>query len=413
MLVELPDTIPDRLPPAVLAYPDDRVRALVKWGNPDDLFLERLAAVRQLAGYFEAIGKHEGPKVRFRWFRRLVRLLKMSETMMTMLIGRLPSQFPGAMLNVSEWVGWAKLCGIPHIPLEVGPELTVKDVEEAYTALGVGDPARLPSTVRDVVLPWLEVVQERGWMWRFDVCAPETIKRVMGCIRPEGYLTANRVRVPFSVDNRVLHCLWDSRQPLTRLVSRPWMAGQMVGGFPVEIRVYRQPDGYAACNYYVQRALPPEYFEVLEQAVALTEEFDRRARARPMLGNLPAFPQTYSVDWLLMPNRELRLVEGGPPHGRHGGAHPCCFNPERLVAGRRLLAGEEGSEFYCPPKLQVAVDQLKGGELLDEVAAHSGINAGTLVAFAAIQGVPWAQVALHQHAVAQAKSATTGLTTGA
>lgn len=310
-------------------------------------------------------------------------------------IRAIPSLGGYTLHKLSDWLAYAHACGVPTVPHELGPTLTQGEIEQAFQALDSRDYNLLPEAVRSTVLPWIAAQQERGWMWRYEFCAPETIKRVLGCIRPPEYLSVTRVAIPFSVDQRVLHCMWDSRleenEP-THLIARPWVQAKFEAGFPVEFRVFRTPDGFAGCNYYVQRPLPQHYAEALEQAVRKTKFFEGLAKNLDTLPGRPAFPSAYTVDWLLTESGQLLMIEAGPPFDPRGrGAHPCCFAPANLTAGRQLLAGEEGSLCYCPPAIQPSVDRVKAGEHPVKVGREAGLNPMLLLSFAAIQGDPRAQ----------------------
>ena len=294
-------------------------------------------------------------------------------------------------LKLSEWLAYAEACGMPIVPYELGPKVTQEAVEETYKAIQASSYDALPTPVKEEVLPWIQALQEKGWMWRFEFCAPETIKEVLGCIRPKEFLTTNRVKVPFSVDERVLHCMWGfglRQDEATHLIARPWIPAQFEAGFPVEFRVYRTPEGFAACNYYLQRPLPETYRPKIEEAIRLTQTLEDRAKA-VKAGDLPPFPKTYTVDWLLTPAGDLLIIEAGTGFGH--GAHPCCFDPNRVQAGRVLLKQEPGSVLYCPDDLQLLVDRIKQGEHPLTVGQENGVDPMTLIAFAAIQGDVLAQ----------------------
>jgi hypothetical protein len=49
----------------------------------------------------------------------------------------------------------------------------------------------------------------------------------------------------------------------------------------------------------------------------------------------------FTADFCLAPDGRLIFLEGGPPWGQ--GAHPCCFDPEKLKPDRIVLGPEEGA----------------------------------------------------------------------
>ncbi len=311
---------------------------------------------------------------------------------MNRAIDKLPSRYPGYTLpKLTDWLAYAAYAGLPHIAAEKGTELTTDELETAFEVLNEG--GEIPAFLKERVLPWINQVQEKGWMWRFEECASQTIKEVMGCMRPENYLKITKIKVPFSVDSRVLHCHWDSREKTTRLVARPWVNATFEAGFPVEIRVFRikgEKSGWAASNYYVQRPLPEKYRGTAAIAIELTKELELRSTTNPREG-LPAFPTSgYTVDWLLTAEGKLVMIEAGPPFTLQGGAHPCCFNLEGIQPGRIALSAEPNSHFYCPPETQAFVDRLKNGEDPTQFALGPE-ETYRVIAFAAVQGCVDAQ----------------------
>ena len=377
------------------------------WPRPADVEEDRQRLRQRALQLVASLGVQASSELRserrpaLRLLKNLLRLLWSPEKDLDAAIRRLPGREGYTLTKLSDWLEYARACGVPAVPYEMGPALTQGDIEATYEALDHRDFAALPAAVRTEVLPWIAAQQERGWMWRYEFCAPETIKEVLGCIRPAEYLRAQRIAVPFSVDARVLRCLWDCRfaegEP-THLLARPWVVAKFESGFPVEIRVFRTPDGWAACNYYVQRPLPASYADLLEEAVRRTATFEQQALALSPLPGRPPFASAYTVDWLLSEGGELLMIEAGPPFTPQGGAHPCCFNPNFLRAGRRLLAAEPGSQFFCPPALQGLVDRVKAGEHPVQVCAGTDVAVLDVLAFAAVQGDLRAQAVAREFA---------------
>jgi hypothetical protein len=291
------------------------------------------------------------------------------------------------LVGLSTWIDWAVACDTPHVPATLGPVIPLVELEFTYEYL-MGDTTVIPPIILDEVLPWLQDIQDKGHMWRYDQCAAESIKAVLGCIRPDDYISSTRIKVPFSIDERVLHCIWDSKETDIQLLSRPWEQATFHQGFPVEFRVFKLPnEGWAACNYYVQRALPESFQADMDKAIELARAFDSDARAK----GLP-IPDQYSSDWILNTDGELKFLEAGPAFTFKGGSHPCCFHPHVLKAGRTLLAAEPGSQFFCPPHVQVLVDKVIEGQ--DPTSFDSDIPPHMLLTFAAIQGSVQAQECL-------------------
>lgn len=291
---------------------------------------------------------------------------------------------------LSDWIALVKDAGIKFVPIEKGPLVSTEDVEQTFEALDARDPSHMPRNIVENVLPWIVSQQQRGWMWRFEWCATKMIKEVLGTIREDDYIQTTRVEVPFSVDQRVLHCMWDTGSEESHLVARPWQAATFHNGFPVEFRVFRTKTGEAVCNYYVQRGLPPEQEENALKAVELARQIDVFAKATGRF-----IPEEYTTDWILTDTGELMFLEAGPGFNRHGpGAHPCCFHPDKLSAGRVLLQTEPGAITWCPPEVQTAVDKVKAGENPMQVCKETGQNPHEVLAHAAVQGYKKAQEVL-------------------
>jgi hypothetical protein len=305
----------------------------------------------------------------------------------------LPPLHPGAIHALSDWVRLCEATEIPCVPISaVGPAIPLADLE----AFSEKPEEPMPSVA--AAMKWVDECNARGEMWRFEQCATEMTKSVMGLIRPDNYLTVTRVNVPFGVDERVFHILWDSRVDSTRTVSRPWVNPLFDKGFPVEVRVY-VPEGaskaseMAACSYYPQRALDAKFSPVIEEACRLTEALIARRRALASPEGVPMLPTSFSCDWILRADGVLFFLEGSPPFTKKGGAHPCCFAMDGVLPGRRLLKSEPGAMLYVPDAEQAVLDRVKDGSLDFRAAVTQlGWQPDRVAAYLAVQGyVPKAE----------------------
>jgi hypothetical protein len=300
-----------------------------------------------------------------------------------------PGERPNRIHKLSDWLELAKIAGTLHVPYELGPVITTEELEQTHEAFHYGEPDSLPAVLKETILPWIQTQQDRGWMWRFEWCATQTIKEVLGTIRPERYLDTNRVKVPFTTDERVLHCMWDTGLEESNLLARPWIRAAFEKGFPVEFRIFRtgrtgEEAGWAACNYYVQRDLSEAWRPAMMKALELAQQFESTLET---LGYL--LPEQYTTDWILTAEGELLMLEAGPGFTPMGGAHPCCFNPENGpagMAGRSLLANEPGAIFYFPPEIQEVIEQIKAGAHPLKIAEEKKLHPLQLLQIAAIQG---------------------------
>jgi hypothetical protein len=382
------------------AGPLDPTKDAVRWEHPDDLLVQKQHALGEIQRFV-----HESAKLglwtRARMMVKLFRLAMKGNEALSRAVMELPDQFNGFnAFELSQWIEWAQACGIPHIPAEEGPEVSISDLELAFEALGARDPDQFPAVIEESVLPWIRFNQERGWMWRFEGCATQTLKEISGCIRPEECQNLDRVNIPFTVDSRCLRIAWDAKMTTTRLLARPWVKATFDKGFPVEFRVFRLNEGWAACNYYVQRGLDERFMSVMENAVLATMEFENRARALNL-----SFPETYTADWILTAERELLFLEAGPPFNPKGaGAHPCCFHPDQVLPGRMLLESEPGAQFHIHPGLAKLVHEVLERDLHPlQVAEAHGVPPMILLSALALKGDPRAQTALKQFSRSHAK----------
>ena len=115
--------------------------------------------------------------------------------------------------------------------------------------------------------------------------------------------------------------------------SRPWINARIIGGYPVEYRVFVY-DGQAmgVSNYYPQRPLTNHrrHIDAIGQYTqALIDVIDP-----PLLWNYSPFREYFdshfdtegvhfTADYIVDADDNVAFLEGGPPH--HLGAHPCCF----------------------------------------------------------------------------------------
>jgi hypothetical protein len=296
----------------------------------------------------------------------------------------LPKQFPDAVESVSDWVLICKEAGIPAVGCTKGPTIRVEELE----IFGSNHQAT-PAT--DAMAVWINQQYQQGNMWRWECCASEQLKMLAGLCRED--ITRQQLpKVLFQVDERLFHILWDQQATEIGIVARPWVLPEMFDGFPVEFRVFHTRAGDAACNYYPQRALSPEFIPKMEEAVNLTKKLANFQVSKE--SGLPQVPAEFSCDWLLSAQGDLLFLEAGPPHTPRGGAHPCCFAIEGLdpargpIPGRRLLASEPGAQFYIDPRRQEVIDSYKQGSIdFEAMAKKMKIPPSAAAMILAVQGI--------------------------
>lgn len=185
----------------------------------------------------------------------------------------------------------------------------------------------------------MEAALQNGGMLRYDCCAGEELKH-QAAIGSIGKL-ASGVGPPkawsrfMPDDPRLIDCVMECYDPdeEIKIYWRPWVQAVIVDNYPVEFRVFvRHGEVIGVSSYYPQRPLPEEYRDVAQAAWNSTQLLADK-------------DESFTLDWLLMqpgvywaaeanfiasPGLGLVVLEGGPPHMRDGGAHPCCFKPMEI-----------------------------------------------------------------------------------
>jgi hypothetical protein len=218
---------------------------------------------------------------------------------------------------LSVWLQRCEAAGMKYVPATFSPDISVDEIMIVLD--GKGDD--VPTIVR--AQEWLtENYKPATSMWRWEQCAPYDVKYIVGEGRPLGS------RVDFNIDDpRFIDIIFECNVATTRLAVRPIVEIKRHNKYPVEFRCYVFGEKeVAVSSYYPQRRLPDEYFSAAEESAKLG------------LHLYPHVETAFTADFCLV-GEELIFLEGGPPFG--AGAHPCCFNPERLKAGRVLLEQEE------------------------------------------------------------------------
>ena len=266
-----------------------------------------------------------------------------------------PSQLFAATLELPIWLERCAAAGVPAIPGEVCPKpLRIRAlISEQYRGV-------------DAVSAWTEAavgkLPGRG-MWRWSVCAPISIKAAMS--HP-----GLPVRVPWpdeALDDErfqaiLMDCYGAGIETVTTVV-RPWVEAAMVGGFPVEFRVFVTKSGATSTSsYYVQRALGAEWLPQAKEAARLA------AALRPYV---PAEVE-YSADFLVREDGSVLFIEGGPMPAF--GADPCCLAAEHPFG--------DGAIVLTPPV----------GAVPRQPAAYEPRPVGTLEEETGLQPLPAAQL---------------------
>ncbi len=237
-----------------------------------------------------------------------------------------PAQQLGATLELPVWLARCAAAGVPAISGEVCPQgLRVQRLLKGNLA-GLAE-----------VSAWTEAVvglQPGRGMWRWSVCAPIAIKAAMA--HP-----GLPVRVPWPMeaveDERFQAILADCTAAgldLVTTVVRPWVQAAMVGGFPVEFRVFvTQAGTTSTSSYYTQRALGVEWVPQAKAAARLA------AALRPYV---PA-GVAYSADFLVREDGSVLFIEGGPMPAL--GADPCCLAAAHPFGDGAIVLAVDGADW--------------------------------------------------------------------
>lgn len=216
---------------------------------------------------------------------------------------------------LSVWLSRCAAAGVPAIPARFSQDILVEDIFKST------DGEECKSV--DAAAKWLKDGICEKEMWRWEQCAPIELKSVMG----NGGVACG---VAFCTDDpRLCDILYDCNMETTRIAIRPVWDIQRHAGYPVEFRVYVfGAELESVSNYYPQRDLPDVFMPQAKEAAALAR------RLYPHVGT------PFTADFCYDGNGHVVFLEGGPPWGY--GAHPCCFNPDKLTPERIVLAKEDG-----------------------------------------------------------------------
>ena len=160
-----------------------------------------------------------------------------------------------------------------------------------------------------------------GHMFRFDCCAGSDTK-----------IRLSEGQPGWHPDPRAMEIMLEFPRELIPIWSRPWINARIIGGYPVEYRVFVY-DGQAmgVSNYY---ARPLHYDRRHIDAIGQYTQALIAVIDPPLLWNYSPFRDHFdshfdtegvhfTADYIVDADDNVAFLEGGPPH--HLGAHPCCF----------------------------------------------------------------------------------------
>ena len=226
--------------------------------------------------------------------------------------------FPAASLT--RWMGAALSAGVPVVPAEVVDTVRIDDVLQ----FDVPDSEGVKQAM--ATLDAVNATVDQGSMLRWDCCAGYGVKASLS----EGQTPSLLDKQLTPDDPRAFDLLYDFPADEIAMVKRPWVDAQVIGGFPVEFRVFVE-DGQpvAVANYYLQRDLPdtPALRQAAGQAVTHTQAILDVLKQQGLVPAMPRQPNPQraaaTLDFLVTPENTVLFLEAGPGH--FFGAHPCAF----------------------------------------------------------------------------------------
>jgi hypothetical protein len=165
-----------------------------------------------------------------------------------------------------------------------------------------------------------------GWMARWDCCSMAEVKYRLS----NGNASwAPELAELYSDDLRAYDLIDAFPSDRIKGWARPWTQFDVIGGWPVEYRVFVENDRIlGVSNYYPQRPLPDNEQTAADvaRAKASTQALIDHQNQRivcPEIGDVEG--NWFTCDFARLPSGALLFLEGGPPYTPTWGAHPCCF----------------------------------------------------------------------------------------
>ena len=245
------------------------------------------------------------------------------------------------VFSLGDWLGLCSTASIAHVAAEKITEINIQcllrsDEHPDHPDVKAFDKA-------------IEAAKKPQTMLRWDACAPEMVKHLLSHGRPEWN---QKMLDWFTVDDpRAFDILYEFPDRNITVWRRPWVRAALIGGYPVEYRVFvHKGTVRGVSNYYVQRPLAidgqpcDEVFDdvrkVIAGASALAEALPAPLRYGPAAKYFPADQLSFTADFMRLEDGELTFLEGGPPFG--AGAHPCCLPADTRRWGITAAWGCEG-----------------------------------------------------------------------
>ena len=263
---------------------------------------------------------------------KLIRESFQSSVVSSLLFGKIQGPFHAC--SILAWSHIAHLANVPYIPVNIVAHISIEDVW-AHLDNGV------VSETGQINIKTAQDYSASGGFWRTDLCAGEDVKY----FRSEGKDLPSII--PFYLDDSRIMDI-HAYMPHITVVGRPRIDPMIVGGYPLEFRVFiggNIPKDYAVSFYYPQASdftVTPELERLMDTSVEYAQKINKK---RVELGLIPWLPEQgfpdelrgSTLDFMVTSEGQVVLVDAGPGYG--SGAHPCCFL-DTIVQGRKWHPNE-------------------------------------------------------------------------
>ena len=232
------------------------------------------------------------------------------------------------IVSLGAWLDVCKAAGVEAVP---ATEIGKIEIETLMIALDNPESREEADASEELRAFWtkIEAAKQPNTMIRWDCCACGEVKYRLGTGRPEWH--RDLLDCFYIDDFRATDLIFEYPDTVIAAWSRPWMQARIVGGYPVEYRVFVE-DGeiIGVSSYYPQRPLADSH-EVREDVAACLLETAKLIAAVPVPLKYPggSHPhrspdsKSFTADFMRLEDGRFLYLEGGPPFGSN--THPCCF----------------------------------------------------------------------------------------
>lgn len=230
------------------------------------------------------------------------------------------------------WLALAASAGVPVVP---AVEIASAPTADLYDT--IDGPDASPTTEVIAFFKTVDDFRTRcgpGFMLRWSCCSMGDLKLRMASARTDWHPTLMELYVD---DFRAAHLISEFPRDRITAFARPWLALDIIDGYPVEYRAF-VADGrlQGISNYYPQRPLP-DVARTADDVATVRRMTEALIEAQRLPLDLPQLEgranlalNQFTADFVRLPSGAILLLEGGPPHTPSWGAHPCCFEGREI-----------------------------------------------------------------------------------